>query len=305
MIGNALLGQFLSVAITLSGAVNEYLARRYKVNFPALQTVLFYLLLSIVYTPKWLLKRRRKEPHTPTSEVIRRVWNVKGLWYTGYAFLDCIAAILVIRAYLFTNLAIVALLSTISTPCVIVLSRLFLGTQYRPLQYAGAIICVSGVIFFSVNLGLQTMAEGGDTWLGGLLALGSALVYAGSNVLAERLTSGDSYDSDEFLAMTGVAGLAWSMLYMLASGLSELGLFIAQPSPVIALIFLYALSIFGFYSVLPLFLRLASATLFNLSLLTVNIYSALVNMALFQDTFTWSFPISLLIVSVGILVYSY
>lgn len=305
MIGNALLGQFLSVTITLSGAVNEYLARRYSVNFPALQTVLFYLLLAIVYTPKWLIKRRRKDPSLSVSEIIRTVWKDKGLWYTGYALLDCIAAVLVIKAYLFTNLAVVALLSTISTPCVIVLSRLFLGTKYRVLQYIGAGICVSGVVFFSVCLGLDTALTGKDDWLGAVLALASALVYAGSNVLAERLTSGDMYDSDEFLAMTGVAGLTWSLLYMLASGLPELSLFLSQPPPVIALIFIYAVSIFAFYSVLPQFLRVASATLFNLSLLTVNIYSALVNMALFQDAFTWSFPIALLIVTVGILVYSY
>jgi solute carrier family 35 protein F1/2 len=210
----------------------------------------------------------------------------------------------VIKAYLFTNLAVIALLSTISTPCVIVLSRLFLGTHYRALQYIGATICVSGVVFFSISFGVDTLSSGSDAWLGCLLALSSALVYAGSNVLAEQLTVGDSYDSDEFLAMTGVAGLAWSVLYLLASGLMELSQFPSQPAPVIALVFLYALSIFCFYTALPLFLRRASATLFNLSLLTVNIYSALVNMALFEDSFTWSFPVALLIVTVGILVYS-
>jgi solute carrier family 35 protein F1/2 len=212
-----------------------------------------------------------------------------------------VAALLVIRAYSFTNLAAIALLSTISTPSVILLSRIFLGTRYRPVQYAGAVVCVSGVVFFSVSLGLEAR---GDAWLGGVMAVASALVYACANVIAERVTTAEQYDSDEFLALTGAAGLLWAVLALALFGQHEPALFLAQPASVYPLVGMYVLAVFGFYAALPMFIRRASATFFNLSLLTVNIYSALANMVLFQDAFTWSFPVALLIVTVGILIYS-
>jgi len=316
MIGNALLGQFLSIAITLSGAVNEYLYRRHAVNFPALQTVAFYLLLTLVFLPKWLLScsSRRRSGGRPLSVIVRGVIQARGWTYCLYAMLDCVAALLVIRAYNYTNLAVIALLSTISTPCVIVLSRIFLATRYKPMQYLGAAVCVAGIVFFSVAVGLEDSngsGNSGESWWGGLLALASALLYAGANVIAERVTTScsdqhdASYDSSEFLALTGAAGLAWALLGLLLLGRHEPALLLQQPASAYPLIALYVLAIFGFYAGMPVFIRRASATFFNLSLLTVNIYSALVNMVLFQDAFTWSFPTALLIVTIGILIYSF
>lgn len=300
MIGTALLGQFLSLAITLSGTVNEYLFRRHHANFPVLQTVMFYLVLSAFYLPCWLLRSRK---HGSMASTLAMALKLHGPVYLGYAMLDCFAALLVIKAYLFTSLAVVALLSTISTPCVILLSRIFLNSRFRPLQYTGAAICVAGVVFFSVAQGLDKGS--GDAWLGGMLALGSALLYACANVLAERLVTGESYDSYEFLALTGTAGLLVSLVILLIFGRDEPGALFSQPASVYPLVFLHVLAIFGFYSAMPVFIRRASATFFNLSLLTVNIYSALVNLILFQDAFTWAFPIALVIVNLGIIVYSY
>lgn len=300
-IGNALLGQFLSLTITLSGTVNEYLYRRHNVNFPALQTVLFYLLLALFYVPKWLWNSR-KERSASAFVTLSMAVKTRFLWYSGYALLDCIASLLVIKSYIYTNLATVALLSTFSTPCVIVLSRIFLRAKYRPLQYTGAAICVAGVVLFSVSLGLETSKAG---LYGGLLAIGSAIVYACANVMAEGMVKVDEHDSTEFLALTGTSGFLWSLLVLLIFGWDEPGALLAQPSSVYPLVILHILAIFGFYSGLPFFIRRASATFFNLSLLTVNIYSALVNLVLFRDSFTWSFPIALIVVNVGILVYSY
>lgn len=300
MIGTALLGQFLSLAITISGTVNEYLFRRHHANFPVLQTVLFYLVLAAYYLPCWLLRSRK---HGSAASTLCIALRLHGPVYFGYALLDCFAALLVIKAYLFTSLAVVALLSTISTPCVILLSRLLLGSRFKAAQYAGAAICVAGVVFFSVAQGLEQGS--GDAWLGGLLALGSALFYACANVLVERLVAAESYDAYEFLALTGTAGLLLSLLILLLAGGGEAAALLAQPPSVYPLVLLHVLAIFGFYSAMPVFIRRASATFFNLSLLTVNIYSALVNLVLFQDAFTWAFPLALIIVNFGIIVYSY
>lgn len=297
-----LLGQFLSACITVSGACNDYLFRRFNVNLPATGMILFYLLLSSFYLSRWLWQARGKTGSSP-SVVFGAALRDKGWWYFGYGLLDCVSALLVVSAYAYTNLATVALLSAVSTPGVIILSRIFLRRKYTLLQYTGATVCIGGVVLFSVSLGLSQQR---DAWIGAAFALTSALTYAVANVMAEKLTAGEDYEADEFLGLIGGFGLFWTLVYMVVvGGRTELAGIWSHPLPVYGFILIHVAALFGFYSVLPLFIKRASATMFNLSLLTTNIYSVLVNMLVFRDAFSLFLPVSLLVVTIGILIYSY
>ncbi len=288
------LGQVLSLCITSSGAITEYIFRKYELNLCGIQTLSFYSLLACVYLMKWYSSKKNN---------ILATIKLKGKVHSIYSLIDCISSVLLIKAYSYTTLSIIGLLSTVSTPCVIFLSYFFLKSRYRVQQYAGAVVCLVGIIYLFVSLGLDS---GSTPWLGGFLAILSAVLYSCGNILAEKLiSSSETYKSDEFLALIGGAGVVWSLLFLLMFRTNEIYELQSQPLSVYICILAYSICLLLFYSVFPLFLELASATLFNLSLFTVNIYSALINHFLFDDHFSWSFPVAFFIVSIGILLYTF
>lgn len=293
--GTIALGQLLALSVTASGYINELLARSYNCSLPTVQAALLYGTLAVVYLGRWLCCGGRRVN-------LRAVCAERGGAYLLYSLLDFVSTVLVIQAYAYTSISVIALLQTVSTPAVIVLSRLCLGTRFRALQYAGAGLCVAGVVFLSVSLGLQSSQ---NTLYGCLLSVGSALVYAVSNVLAEWQLDNPEASPAEFLALLGTGGTVWSLACLGLLRRAEALDYVAQPLPVHALVALYLVAIFGFYSLLPVFLRRASATLFNLSLFTISIYSALVNHFVFADAMVWSFPAAFLVITAGILLYSY
>lgn len=306
MIVNLVLGQILSLLITASGALNQFLSERWDVNFCGTQTLLLYLSLTLVYLPRWILALRR-QGHQTFGQVVRQ----RGPTYAVYSLLDCLAALLTTKAYVHTSIAVVSLVSTVSTPAVIILSAMFLGTTYRRSQYFGAALCISGIAVLSFSLGFDLASDQKDAknGLGAILALCSALFYAVANVLAEKMVSSPSgspttTESGEFLAMVGASGSVWAAAAM-AWHWTEPALLLSQSWHVWALVLVNVLCILAFYALLPTFLRLASATLFNLSLFTTTIYSAIVNYFIFKQSLLWSYPASFVIIAVGLAVYSF
>ncbi len=106
--------------------------------------------------------------------------------------LRCAAQVL---AYRYTSLTSVTLLDCFTIPLAVALSAAVLGARYCPGHYAGAAVCLAGLVILVLSDrgggdggGSSGGREGaGRAWFGDALVLLGASLYAGCNVLAEKL----------------------------------------------------------------------------------------------------------------------
>lgn len=300
--GNGILGQILSLCLTAGGTISHKLYHTYGLDVAAMQMALVYLNVAIMF---WLAL-----VHFSVEYFWARKLRTKIIATGLISLLDTAASLLVIHAVAYVNLPMRALLSTISTPVVMTLSRIFLRTNYKLLSVFGASLAVGGVVFASVSQ-LSTVASGdlkahlsSDILLGyGMCSL-SAVLYGISNVYTEWVTkSGGSLL--EYLALSSTFSTAWSMVYLLGFRIEELSsvkMFLTSIAGVYLCICCLSLTLF--YSLLPIVMLRSSATLFNLSLLTTNFYSLVVGYWLFGDVIDLSFFISFVMVMLGLILFN-
>jgi drug/metabolite transporter (DMT)-like permease len=141
-LGNLVLGQVLSVCITISGAINQKLNRDYLLDLAAIQTTLVYVVVAVLF---WLALM-----HFSVEYFWTRKFRSKIPITVVTSLLDTAASVLALHSYQHLNVPMVALLSTVATPTVMFLSRIFLKAKYRWTSIAGASIAISGVISLSI-----------------------------------------------------------------------------------------------------------------------------------------------------------
>ena len=161
------------------------------------------------------------------------------------------------------------------------LSLLFFNPTFSPLSFIPSAI--------GVNPGL------GD----GLCIVG-ALLYASSNVAQEMTVRGQG--PFEFLGLVGlwgsiIAGVQLAILERkeiagLGNSAGEIGLLVA-----------FAACLFMLYSLVPFLLRLSSATMMNLALLTSDVYSLLFGLFLFHYSFSVLYFAAFVTIIVGLVIY--
>jgi len=194
-----ILGQALALLITTTGLCSQMLAMR-GVAIPTAQSLVNYILCAIVFIPIFLLRRPRKR---------RFCLNARWWVYPFLALFDVEANYTVVKAYQFTTISSVVLLSgCLVTPCVMLLSRLCLGSRYTIKHFMAVLVSLGGVVLLVLT---ETyFHSSGSPIPPAVLALGdalcaiSALCYAVSNVGMERLVK--ALDWMEFLGMMGLFG---------------------------------------------------------------------------------------------------
>lgn len=67
---------------------------------------------------------------------------------------------------------------------------------------------------------------------------------------------------------------------------------------------LYLFAMVIFYSLLPIVLSRTSAAVFNLSMMTVNIYSLISGVVIFGDRFSWEFILAFILITGGLIFYN-
>ncbi|KAK9714223.1 hypothetical protein RND81_06G079900 [Saponaria officinalis] len=163
------LGQFLSLIITSTGFTSSELARS-GVNAPTSQSFLNYVLLGVVYGSVMLLKKRELK--------------AKWYFYVILGLVDVEANFLVVKAYQYTSLTSVMLLDCWTIPCVIILTWLFLSTEYGWRKFMGVAVCVLGLVLvvFSDVHAQDRKDRGSNPVKGDLLVIAGATLYGVSNV---------------------------------------------------------------------------------------------------------------------------
>ncbi|CAI2173143.1 10497_t:CDS:2 [Funneliformis geosporum] len=269
-----LLGQFLSFCITVTIVTSTELAVNHKAEYPTTQTFLTYIILAVVYTPFTIYKKG----FNGWINIIKKRW-----WkYAIFSLIDVEGNYFVVKAYKYTSLLSTMLLDTWAIPCVVLLSFIFLKVRFHWSQYLAVLICLAGIAAliigdFKTDVEMNT---GSNLILGDIFCLISATCYAISNVAEEFLVR-----QRPFWEVVGQLGIYGTIISGIQLAILERGELIGSTwdGKIIGIIVAYSIAMFCLYTGAPILFKLASATFFNLSLLTSDFYSIIFAIFLFQS----------------------
>ncbi|EEF33628.1 solute carrier family 35 member F1 [Ricinus communis] len=281
-----LLGQVVSFILAVCSLTSS-LVVDLGIDAPITQSSFNYFALALVFG-SILLYRRQK---------LRVSWY----WYLLLGFVDVQGNYLVNRAYQYTSITSVTLLDCWTIVWAIVLTWFFLGTRYSIWQLFGAALCVLG-------LGLVLLSDAGvgggggsRPLLGDLLVIAGTIFFALSNVGEEFFVK--NKDRVEVVAMLGIFGLLVSVVQLSVLELKTLKS-INWTADIILAIAGYTLSMFMFYTLTPFVLKLGGATMFNLSMLTSDMWAVVFRICFYHQEVDWLYFLSLAVVTVGLIIYS-
>uniref|UniRef100_A0A673KN56 Info solute carrier family 35 member F2, like n=1 Tax=Sinocyclocheilus rhinocerous TaxID=307959 RepID=A0A673KN56_9TELE len=285
-----LMGQGLSALICGTAVTSQYLASVYYLNTPMLQSFINYTLLGITYTIALIFRQGDGN--------ILQILKTKWWKYLLLGLTDVEANYAVVKAYQYTTLTSIQLLDCFIIPVLMILSWFFLKTRYRIIHYVAVYVCVW------LGWGGSHGGSGypsSDILLGDGLVLVSATLYAISNVCQEYTVK--NLSRVEFL---GMVGLFESIISAIQLGILEHDeVSKIQWTWEIALILAgYALCMYGFYSFMPVVIKMSSATAVKLSLLTGDLFSLFCGLFLFQYTFSGLYIVSLVVILVGFIMFN-
>ncbi|XP_021289465.1 solute carrier family 35 member F1-like isoform X1 [Herrania umbratica] len=280
------LGQVVSFVLALMSFTSSLIASL-GVDAPITQSSFTYLTLAVVYGGI-LLYRGQK---------LRIPWY----WYLALGFVDVQGNYLVNKAFQFSSITSVTLLDCWTVVWAIILTYIFIGTRYSLWQLFGAALCVLG-------LGLVLLSDAGvgggggsKPLLGDALVISGTLFFAMSNVGEEFCVK--KKDRVEVISMLGLFG-------MLVSGV-ELSIFelkslesVTWSTDIMLAAIGYTLSGFMFYSITPFVLKLSGATMFNLSLLTSDMWAVVVRILFYHQQVNWLYFLAFAVVVIGLVIYS-
>ncbi|NXP64856.1 S35F2 protein, partial [Chloropsis cyanopogon] len=289
-----ILGQMLSLSICGTAVISQYLAEKYQVNTPMLQSFINYFLLLLVYTTMLVFRTG-----------IDNLWQIlKQRWwkYIIVGLADVEANYTIVKAYQYTTLTSVQLLDCFGIPVLMALSWFLLRARYRLIHFIAVAICLLGVgtMVGADILSGRSEGEGSDVVIGDVLVLLAASLYAISNVGEEYIVK--NLSRVEFLGMVGLFGTIVSGLQLAI--LEHKEIMKIQWNWKIALLFTaFALCMFGLYSFMPVVIKVTSATSVNLAILTSDLYSLFFGLFLFRYKFSGLYILAFVIIMVGFTLY--
>ncbi|VAH19680.1 unnamed protein product [Triticum turgidum subsp. durum] len=262
------LGQLVAFTMAAASFASSFLANL-GVNTPLTQSFFAYLLLTLIYVP--ILLHRRQKPRIP--------WY----WYLALAFVDVQGNYLVVKAYQYSSITSVTLLDCWTVVWVIILTWYVLGTRYSFWQFVGAGTCVAGLglVLLSDAKSPDEQDPGQMPLLGDALVIAGTVCFAFSNVAEEYCVKKN--DRVELIAMLGLFGLFISLF----AG--------------------FAIALLVFYTLTPFVLKMSGSTLFNLSLLTSDMWAVTIRLLFYQQQLqqiNWLYYVAFTVVAIGLIVYS-
>ena len=183
-----------------------------------------------------------------------------------------------------------------------VLSFIFLRIRYHLVHLVGVALAIVGmVVVFLADLHSLRTDGGEHQWFGDLLCIAGVTFYAIGNVAQEFLVKNHSVV--EYLCMIGLVGSVVTGIQMCV--LERVQLVNAEWNSYIGLL----LGGFGaclllFYVITPQVMRLSSAVVFNLSLITSDFFTLIVGVLFFGFIFSYVYIIGMLLTVLGVAIYS-
>ncbi|KAI3746237.1 hypothetical protein L6452_08661 [Arctium lappa] len=280
------LGQLTSFSMALM-SFNSSLSANLGVNAPFTLAFFSYLTLTLVFGGILLYRGQKLQ--------------ISWYWYVLLAFVDVQGSYLVNKAYQFSSITSVTILDCWTVVWVIILTWLFLGTKYSIWQFFGAALCVTGLCLVLLSDSGVGGGGGSKPILGDILVIAGTCFFAASNVGEEFCVK--KVGRIEVITMLGVFGMLLSVVEMAI--FERKNLESVSWSPEVILTFAgYGIAGFMFSSLTPLVLQASGATLFNLSLLTADMWAVVIRVLLYHQKVDWLYYVSFLLVGIGLVVYS-
>ncbi|XP_053564529.1 solute carrier family 35 member F2 isoform X2 [Bombina bombina] len=259
-----------------------------------LQSFINYCLLFLVYTT-WLAFRTGENG---------LIYILKKKWWK-YIFLgiaDVEANYAIVKAYQYTSITSVQLLDCVGIPVLMALSWFILRSRFRLIHYIAVVVSLLGV---GAMVGADILAgrEAGtasNMLIGDLLVILGACLYAVSNVTEEYVVK--NLTREEFLGMVGLFGTFISGLQLIIVEYTAIGN-IQWDWKVVLLFAVFALCMFGLYSLMPIVIKVTSATSVNLGILTADLYSFFFGLFLFGYKFSGLYIVAFVVIMAGFIMY--
>lgn len=160
------------------------------------------------------------------------------------------------------------------------------------------LVCI--VINDSVGTTNDDAPSGSNPVLGDILCLCGAVLYASSNVLQEHLVK--FHDREEFLGYLGCFGFCIAVIQCLGMELNAMKK--AHYSPkVIGAMSGFVVCLFLMYTNTTSFLQHGDAVLFNLSLLTSDVYAVIFTYFFDGYLVSWLYFVAFALVIIGLVIY--
>ncbi|KAL3536130.1 hypothetical protein ACH5RR_004591 [Cinchona calisaya] len=280
------LGQVVSFVMALMSFTSSLIANL-GADTPLTLSFFAYLALALVYGG--ILIYRRQKLLVP--------WY----WYLLLGFVDVQGNYLVNKAYQYSSITSVTILDCWTIAWVIILTWIFLGTRYTPWQFFGAAICVSGLVV--VLLSDSGVGDGGGSRpiLGDILVIAGTVFFALSNVGEEFCVK--KKDRVEVVSMLSLFAMLVSIGQIAIVERKSLES-VKWSSEIILAFFGYAAASFTFYSVVPFVMKMSGATLFNLSILTSDMWAVVIRIFFYKQHVDWLYYLAFALVVVGLIIYS-
>lgn len=287
------IGQVLALCITATNTFTQFLANAHT-NIPAFQTVFNYILIFLIYTTIFMLR--------DGPAVFFRVLLKDGWKYFIMAFLDVEGNYFTVLAYRYTNVLSAQLINFWSIVCVVTISFLLLKVRYKLFQIIGILICCAGmgILLASDHI---TGSNGGhpeNAVKGDLFALLGATLYGTSNVFEEWLVS--KAPMHHVLSYIGMFGM---IINGVQAAIFDRKSFqdATWDSHVAGWLVGYTLCLTLFYTLAPIILRMGSAAVFDISLLTANFWGVIIGIYVFGFKIHFLYPIAFVCIIIGLVTY--
>lgn len=287
------IGQILSLCLVSTGTLSLLLVGQ-GTSIPAFQSFFSYVLLNLVYTSYTLHQYGFKKW---AQVVLKDGWK-----YFILSFLDVEGNYFVVLAYRYTTILSAQLINFWAIVVVVILSFIFLHVRYRIPQILGILICCGGmgVLLASDAMGGVAITGMPTELKGDLFMLLGATMYGISNVLEEFFVS-----KKPIFEVIGQLAF-WGMLINgTQAGIFDRASFRSATwnGKVAGYMVGYTLSLFIFYSIVPILLRMASAAFFNISILTTSFWSVLIGIRVFGYVIRKLYPAAFVMIILGLVTY--
>ena len=234
------------------------------------------------------------------GEALPSVW-----WYVLAAFIDLEANFLVISAFNYTSITSIALLDCFTIPSVMILSYFFLDSHYVLRHYMGVIICLLGVVCVVIS-DRYADEEGSSSsskqaFIGDMICISGAFLYACSNVLQEKLVKFS--EREVYVGRIGGFGMCMAAIQFFAIEYTRFGRVAPLSAEAGLFILGFVICLFFFYTNVSVFLQSNDSVIFNLSLLTSDVYTVIYSYFKLGYWVNWLYFISFALVAIGIVLY--
>ncbi|XP_071723141.1 uncharacterized protein [Rutidosis leptorrhynchoides] len=282
-----LMGQLVSFVLALTSFSSSLIASL-GVDAPITQTTFTYLSLAIVFGAILLVRRQKL--------------LVPWYWYLLLGFVDVQGGFLVNKAYQFSSLTSVTLFDCWTIPWAIILTYFLLGSRYSLWQYFGAVVSIGGLALVLVSdSGVGGGSDGKKPVVGDVLVIAGTIFFALSNVGEEFCCK--KKDLVEVVTMIGVFGFLVSAVQLSILELKNLEK-VAWSRDIVLAFVGFTASSFLFSTLTPFVLKLSGAAMFNLSMLTSDMWAVVFRIFLYKQQVDWLYYIAFAVVVIGLVIYT-